>query len=325
METVSVGGHRYSDPDVLSLIRVTGSLVDPRSAVVHQARTLNAEYRSFPGSAADAFVRIKMMASLRGLEVSPMDVERQRDEPRDAVLIPTGKARGKTGQVFYNPQRPPGRILFSIAHEIAHTFFPNTTPGARFRSLCGSDSREANELERLCDLAASELVMPFEDFQHEAGDQFCLEKVPQLCRRFGSSYESTVFRLATANPGIAAAGLLRYRHRKSEDRIRFARANQLRFEDFRELAEEMPQPKYRRQSFHSSFSCGELYAVPWNKSFNTESCVYAAGRSREILTSVESLPNRCGEQGLLQAVSAPFQREEAHTEFPDVLFFWSKS
>ena len=90
MEKVRVGGHEYSDPDVISLIRTTGVLVDPRSSVVHQARKLIALYREFAGRANAALERITMLASLAGLEVAPMDVRNRPSGRMAAVLIPTG-------------------------------------------------------------------------------------------------------------------------------------------------------------------------------------------------------------------------------------------
>ena len=38
MESVSVGGYRYTDPDVISLIFGRGSPVDPRCEVLQKAR-----------------------------------------------------------------------------------------------------------------------------------------------------------------------------------------------------------------------------------------------------------------------------------------------
>lgn len=130
METLRVAGRRYSDPDVISLIRATGELVDPRSAVVNQARKLNQEYRSYETGPLDAFTRIKIVASLRGLCISPMNIEQRKTEPRDAVLIPWNDTGAGLGQVFYNPLRPPGRVAFSIAHEISHTFLPEYHHGS---------------------------------------------------------------------------------------------------------------------------------------------------------------------------------------------------
>jgi len=108
-----------------------------------------------------------------GITVEAMDIERQRKEKRDAILITTGSRR----IILYNPNRPTSRVAFSIAHEISHTFFPNSFTGARFRSICQSNSKEANELERLCDLGASELLMPIADFQKAAAGSYSLRSV----------------------------------------------------------------------------------------------------------------------------------------------------
>ena len=319
METVRVGGRKYSDPDVISLIRATGELVDPRSAVVSQARKLNQEYRSYEGGTINALQRLEIIASLRGLSVSPMNIEQRRSEPRDAVLVPNGRTKG---QIFYNPLRPPGRIAFSIAHEISHTFFPNTMIGARFRDLTAPDSREANELERLCDLGASELLMPTEEFLAEVQGFFTLTRTQELAEKFGSSFEATVFRLATANPGVALAGLLKYRRRLEEERGLSASTQGALFNDLRE-AKEAPSPKYRRQSFFASLSCGDEHTIRWNKSFGAESCVHLAAKSYAICSAIEALPNQASEEGFFEVVRAPFQREDAHPEFPDLLFLWT--
>jgi hypothetical protein len=195
--------------------------------------------------------------------------------------------------------------------------------GARFRDICGSDSREANELERLCDLAASELLMPLEDFRGELRGRFTLAIVAELTEKFGSSFEATVFRLATAHPGIALAGLLRYRLRKGEERALVTSAEQFLFQNMKDASHEVPEPKYRRQSLFSSTACGDQYTIRWNKSFDLESCVYLAARSGAIVKGLEVLPNQSGQEGTLEVVRAPFQREDAHPEFPDLLFFWS--
>jgi Zn-dependent peptidase ImmA (M78 family) len=323
METVRVGGRRYSDPDVISLIRATGELVDPRSAVVNQARRLNQEYRSYEGGASNPFKRLEIIASLRGFTVSPMNIEQRKSEPRDAILIPNGNARRIKGQIFYNPLRPPGRVAFSVAHEISHTFFPNTVTGARFRDLTASDSREANELERLCDLAASELLMPIEEFQAEVRGFFSLTRTEELAAKFGSSFEAMVFRLATAHPDVAVAGLLKYRRRMDEERKLAGSVQESLFHDLGDVGCEVPSPKYRRQSFFASTSCRDEYTIRWNKSFASESCVYLAAKSDGVCTAVEVLPNQSRREGLLEVVRAPFQRDDAHPEFPDLLFFWS--
>jgi len=249
-----------------------------------------------------------------------MNIEQRKSEPRDAVFVPNGRTKG---QIFYNPLRPSGRVAFSVAHEISHSFFPNTINGARFRDITAPDSREANELERLCDLAASELLMPIEEFRAEAHSFFSLARSEELAAKFGSSFEATVFRLATAHPGLAVAGLLKYRRRMDEERKLMASTQQLLFNDLGGKNCGVPSPKYRRQSFFASNNCGDEHTIRWNKSFDTSSCVYLAPESHGICSAVEALPNSAREQGVLEVIRAPFQREDAHPEFPDLMFLWT--
>lgn len=321
METISVGGRKYTDPDIISLVRATGRLIDPRSAVVHQARQLNEEYKSLSGEVVDPFQRLKILASLRGLQVLEMDRARASTERRDAILVPTSD--GKRGQIVYNPSRQSGRVAFSIAHEIAHTFFPNSVRGARFRTMCDPESREANELERLCDLAASEILMPLEEFRVTLDGDFGLHVVNRVARVFGSSYESTVFRMATAHTGLAAAGLLRYRFRRAEERA--TKTDTLQRRLFGEVGRGLatrPCPKYRRQSFYMSPQCSDEHTIRFNKSFDLTSCVYEAGRSGGIHRSLEVLPNAASTSGVIEAIRAPYQREDADPDQRDVLFLW---
>lgn len=318
MRTVSIGGHRYSDPDVLSLIEATGSLVDPRSAVTHQARKLLKLCQQFQGVPKDPIERLKILASLVGIKIEPMNIERQRREKRDALLYNTDSSR----VVLYNPRRPRSRVAFSIAHEIAHTFFPNSIKGTRFRSLCDDASREANELERLCDLGAAEMLLPVEEFREAAGKNFGLDIVDRLCNTFGSSYEATVYRLATAHPGTAIAGLLKFRLTVGEERKLGPSDQQALFAEHEIPRLKEPAKKYRRQSLHLSEACTAEHIVRWNKSFDQSSIVYAAGRNGGMHSSREPLPNLDGTIGVLEAIRAPYQREGADESFADVLFFW---
>jgi hypothetical protein len=318
METVRVGGRTYTDPDVISLIKATGSLVDPRSSVLSQARKLLAKFEVFDNVPTSAIERLTMLASLQGITVEPMDVDRQQREKRDAILVPIAAKQ----IILFNPNRPPGRVAFSIAHEISHTFFPNSLTGARFRSICQSNSKEANELERLCDLGASELLMPITEFQKAADGNYSLTNVENLSSVFGSSYEATAFRLASSHPGIAVSGLLRYRLTVGEQRRSVSTQQSFLFGAGAYQSDSQGQPKYRRQSVYLSDRCEEYLTIRWNKSFDEASCVYLAGRNGRVHAARESLPNGTHLMGRLEAVRAPYQREEAHPEFADVLFLW---
>ena len=67
-------------------------------------------------------------------------------------------------RIEYNPKQARERVRFSIAHEIAHLLFPDTFEHVRNRG--GTASRADDwQLELLCNLAASEFVMPFGSLQ----------------------------------------------------------------------------------------------------------------------------------------------------------------
>lgn len=321
METVRVGGRRYSDPDVLSLIKATGSLVDPRSSVLTQARKRLQILNKFHDIPRDPIERLTILASICGIaEVVPMNIEQRKGDKRDALLVPNISG-GRS--IIYNPTAPRTRVAFSIAHEIIHTFFPNSINGARFRNICASESREANELERLCDLGASELLMPLSDFQTATtATGYTLSAVPTLMESFGSSFEATAFRLASAHPGVAVAGLLRYRLRVEDQRRKSAVTQTMLFSSSA-TGEAEAEPKYRRQSLHVSEACSDAHAIRWNKSFPVESVVYSAAISGDLQVGFEALPNRITRKGRLEAMRAPFQRDDADPVFGDVLFFWA--
>lgn len=93
-----------------------------------------------------------------------------------------------------NPRRP-GRVRFSIAHEIGHTFFfDKTFDPPRKRSMW--KGLEQDE-ERLCDIFASELLMPEEMVRNlfYVGKEPSLNLLVDLCRKFQVSYEAMSHRL----------------------------------------------------------------------------------------------------------------------------------
>lgn len=75
-------------------------------------------------------------------------------------------------RIQYNPQQTRERARFSIAHEIAHTFFSDVLEATRHR---GGDPNVTDDwqLEMLCNIAAAEMVMP-------VGSLPSLEKLPSL-------------------------------------------------------------------------------------------------------------------------------------------------
>ncbi len=320
METVNIGGRRYSDPDILSLARQTGGLIDPRFTIRMQARQLLDKLLSYPGVPANPLERLKILASLNGIKIRPMNIETYQKEKRDAALY-----RTEVGWLLlYNPNRLARRLLFTIAHEIIHTLFPNSVTGARFRTITNPDSREANELERLCDLGAAELVMPVEDFQTQANGCYTLHNLETLLGYFGTSFEATAYRMASAHPGFAVSGLLRFRHTVDQERrVRRTAEQTVLFSNLKAASSEPAEKKYRRQSLHLSDKCGDQYIIRWNKSFDSSSVVYQAHKGG-VRNGFEKLPNLSNKMGRIEAVLAPYRHDAADPEFGDVIFFWEE-
>lgn len=184
---------------------------------------------------------------------------------------------------------------------------------------------EASELEQLCHVGAAELLMPIEEFSMEAAPDWTLRRAQDIANRFGSSLEATVFRLATAHSGTAIAGTAFFRHTKGDEAKLACPAlnnpNSLFSAPAGGNQPLVQVPKYRRQSFHASEGCPRGLMIPWNKSFDAASCIYRA-EYQHIASSVEAHPMDPDAFGLMEAICAPFQRSEALTGRPDVLFLW---
>ena len=72
----------------------------------------------------------------------------------DARTVPDGD----WVKIQFNPSQPRERLRFSIAHEVAHALFPDVAMEVRNRG--GPLLHDDWQLEMLCNLAASEFVMP---------------------------------------------------------------------------------------------------------------------------------------------------------------------
>ena len=119
---------------------------DPLEAITSKARemVLGAVQAGWEGPPFDPF----RLAEILGIVAVP------KEDVLDARIV----SGGQRPEIQYNPNRPRTRVRFSLAHEIAHTLFPDYHQSIRNR---GSVARSDDwELELLCNLAASELLMP---------------------------------------------------------------------------------------------------------------------------------------------------------------------
>lgn len=103
--------------------------------------------------------------------------------------------------VEYNPQQPRERVRFSIAHEIAHMLFPDWRDEVRNRGV--SSSSDDWQLEMLCNIAASEFVLPIGSLP-QGYETASIEDLMRERRRYDVSPEAFLIRFVkTANTPVS--------------------------------------------------------------------------------------------------------------------------
>ena len=105
-------------------------------------------------------------------------------------------------RIEFNPAQVRERVRFSIAHELAHLLFPDVAKRVRHR---GGDPELSDDwqLEALCNLAASEFVMPIGSLPMR-GQVPTIEELMVERRRFDVSAEAFLIRVVkTAYEAIA--------------------------------------------------------------------------------------------------------------------------
>ena len=138
------------------------------------------------------------LANIRGIPVRP-----------NAALADARVFWADDGyEIEYNPHRPRGRVNFSIAHEIAHTFFPDCAKEVRNRSR---ERWEPNwELEVLCNVGAAELTMPVGSFP-STDAVVTIEELMRLRKKFEVSAEAVLIRLVKlASSSVACFSATRF-------------------------------------------------------------------------------------------------------------------
>ncbi|MDQ2880379.1 MAG: ImmA/IrrE family metallo-endopeptidase [Actinomycetota bacterium] len=115
-------------------------------------------------------------------------------------FVPTDTALA----VEYNPARPRGRLRYSLAHELAHAFFPDVADIVRHRTGTGALQEYAGDdnwqLELLCNVAAAELLMPTEAVEGLLTIDPDIDFLMAQRARFDVSTEALLRRLVHATP-----------------------------------------------------------------------------------------------------------------------------
>lgn len=190
---------RRSTQSLIDELVQTSGAETPEEAIRRKARELVDLYVanfSEPTMPMD----MDVLASLRS-------IGRSDDRPvisPDAELAPDGSG-GVTMRV--NPDRPETRQRFSVAHEISHTFFPDYTT----KDWCRTDARYRDRtnpdeyLEKLCDIAAAELLFPQPWFSRDAAMVADAAALANLAVMYHASREATIRRFAeTSSDSLAA-------------------------------------------------------------------------------------------------------------------------
>lgn len=122
---------------------------------------------------------------------------------KDARTVPAGSGR-RGLRIEFNPNRPRGRMRYSIAHEIAHTFFPDCADRVRHRSHHTAGAGDEWQLETLCNIAAAEILMPIAPIKEDMGEDTRVEDVLQLSRKYDVSVEAILIRVChlSQNPMV---------------------------------------------------------------------------------------------------------------------------
>lgn len=148
---------------------------------VAQQRVLEAVSQGWSGPPFDPLE----LASLMGILVRPN------------ASVPDARIFEVDGEtvIEFNPNKPSGRVNFSIAHEIAHTFFGDWREKTRNRAR-DTDEYQNWQLEMLCNIGAAEILMPLGSFPQDAARVDSIESIMELRRKFDVSTEAILIRLA---------------------------------------------------------------------------------------------------------------------------------
>jgi O-acetyl-ADP-ribose deacetylase (regulator of RNase III) len=169
----------WSHPSVLALKEP-----DPVSAIIERTRhlVLDAMERGWGGPPYNPFT----LAEMFGRKLLPTE---------DVLDARTRTDSDGKFVIEFNPQRPPARMRYSIAHELGHTLFPDCAEETRNRATHQEMKNDDWQLEALCNMAAAEILMPFGTLQEELSIRPSAGLILDLRRKYLVSCEAVANRL----------------------------------------------------------------------------------------------------------------------------------
>lgn len=206
---VRVGKKIYSHPSVVGLIGLHQEISqDPKEIMRSLVRRKFNAARDlgWRGPPYDP----RLLASTMGINC---EESKELILSEDAELHPNSNAMVT---IRYNRDKPKTRQNFSIAHEICHTLFPEYEEQFHARHSVGKYDSD-NELEFLCDLGASEIILPSPEFDSDVCERgISLESLKELSTRYGASKEATAIRMIGTEICPCALVVLNYKHKPVE-------------------------------------------------------------------------------------------------------------
>lgn len=186
--------------------------------------------------------------------------------------------------ILYRPERPRARTSFNIFHEIAHTLFPDYLSNPRYRHPRRPRLFEPEgRLEYLCDLAATEFLMPMDLFSADLrASGFGAGRAEALATRYGASLEAVCLRMMEVDAESCALVLVEPRR-------------QLKRGEWRELERWMELPPQGGQRLRATYAVlserfrREGLTFPTCLALGQRNCLDRAARSRKLVAGPERL------------------------------------
>jgi len=181
---------------VVKLLNTFPKESDPKAIIRRLARERIATARKL-GWKGPSFCP-KMLASLFDIRCKEVDSE-IGGEGR-ILPYPDGKL-----WIEYRKGPIPERIRFTIFHEFAHTLFPDFCDLLPHHQAASSATKDPEkEFENLCDVAASEMLLPLEEVKDDLAQlkHVSFEELTRLSRRYEASIDATTHRFAELVEGV---------------------------------------------------------------------------------------------------------------------------
>jgi O-acetyl-ADP-ribose deacetylase (regulator of RNase III) len=125
---------------------------------------------------------------------------RVRVVPREEVPEARTVPKGNEISIEFNPNRPRGRVRYSVCHELAHTLFPDCRDAVRHRLAHEEMHGDDWQLEMLCNIGASEFLMPIGTLPPLEAEALSIDSILQLRKRYDVSTEAVLLRAARVTP-----------------------------------------------------------------------------------------------------------------------------